>query len=118
MTRSAELDALVRGLERLLAALHNDPDSGWVATFEARLAEARSLAQADASTEDLTALARAVLSCFRGGMGSFNDYAPVYFDQVSGSWRVIPGLEEESALAHEVFERAAALRTVGSHESL
>jgi hypothetical protein len=118
MVQSAALDELIRSLEALVAALHCDPDPGWFDVFDARLARARSLATSAAPTVDVGELARDVLTCYRGGMGSFNDYAPVRYDEASGAWQVIPGLEHERELADDVHDKAVALLTSGSDASL
>jgi len=118
MVQSAALDELIRSLEALVAALRCDPETAWFEIFDARLAEARSLAGSAAPTIDVRQLARDVLDSFRGGMGSFNDYAPVRYEEASRAWQAIPGLEHERELADDVHDKAVTLLTSGSDASL
>lgn len=118
MVQSAALDELTNSLDALVAALARDPNSEWSAAFEALLVRALSLGHSTASASELKALARDVLACYRGGMGSFNDYAPVRYDPATRSWQTIPGLERERELAGLVHDQALSLLAFVSDASL
>ena len=76
MNRSEQLDTLVASLSELIVILSFDPRCQWLSHFEKCLSDANYL-RADGFTQNqLNELSGSVRSVF-GGMGSFNDYAPV-----------------------------------------
>ena len=106
--RSVQLQNLVAHLAALNEVLDLDPRCQWHRHFASCLHEARSLT-GHASQQQLNELSGSVMSVF-GGMGSFNDYAPVRSS--GGSFTVIPGMDSLTDVSGLVYESALALRVV------
>ena len=116
MNRAAQLDTLAASLMELTEVLSFDPRCQWRRHFELCLATARQLRATEFSQIQLNELSGSVRSVF-GGMGSFNDYAPVSLAQ-DGSVSVIPGMERLDQIAGQVHENALALMVVEGNHAL
>lgn len=103
-----KIDHLAKTLEALLAVLALDSDCAWREHFNACHTQACALRAKEPSQGELAELSRSVREVF-GGANSFNDYAPVGYDPHTRQVRVIPGMENVSALASAVYEAAGAL---------
>lgn len=113
MTRSAELESLVGSLGRLVDLLRLDSSCQWLQHFETCLRRAQQLLETRFIQASLDELSSSVMSVY-GGMGSFNDYAPMRFDPISGRYSHLPGAETFDDVATRVYEDAIALRTSGT----
>lgn len=116
MSRSAQLDTLAVSLMELTEVLSLDPRCQWRRHFEQCLSTTRQLRATEFSQNQLNELSGSVRSVF-GGMGSFNDYAPVAVAQ-GGSVSVIRGMERLDQIAGQVHESALALMVVEGNHAL
>lgn len=116
MNRSAQLDSLAVSLMELTQILSFDPQCQWRRHFEQCLATTRQLKATEFPQNQLNELSGSVRSVF-GGMGSFNDYAPVTLSQC-GSVSVIRGMEHLDQIAGQVHENALALMVVEGNNAL
>jgi hypothetical protein len=109
--RPAQLQNLVLHLSDLTRLLSLDPNCQWSRHFSECLSTAKWLSSAGASQRQLNQLSGSVMSVF-GGMGSFNDYAPVRPIK-NGTFSVIPGMESFTEVSGRVYDSAVALRVIG-----
>ena len=116
MNHSAQLDTLAVSLMELTEVLSVDPRCQWLRHFKQCLATARQLKVTEFSRNQLNELSGSVRSVF-GGMGSFNDYAPIAVAQDS-SVSVIRGMECLDHIARQVYENALALMIVEGNHAL
>jgi hypothetical protein len=107
MNRSRQLDTLIASLSALVAVLSLDPRCQWRKHFEECLFSANCLKTSGSAQSQLNELSGSVRSVF-GGMGSFNDYAPLSANP-NGSFHVIHGMERLDQSASAVYENALAL---------
>ena len=110
--RRQQLALLVESLRRLVAILRLDSACRWRTHFEAQLAQAEHLLADGFEPEQLHALSSSVCHVY-GGMGSFSDYFPGYYDPATGRCTLVPGTEDFSAASGAVYEQAQELRVVG-----
>jgi len=108
--RPAQLQNLIVHLLNLEQVLALDPTCQWAGHFSRCLSTAKWLASAGASQDQLNELSGSVMSVF-GGMGSFNDYAPVR-STGDGAFAAISGMEGLTNVSGLVYDSALALRTV------
>jgi len=108
--RPVQLQKLVTDLSDLMAILALDPQCQWTRHFSECLSTAKWLSSAGASPQQLNQLSGSVMSVF-GGMGSFNDYAPV-LPAGDGKFTVISGMETFTEASGRVYDSALALRAV------
>ena len=108
--RPAQLANLVSHLGDLEVVLAFDPNCQWSNHFSRSLSTAKWLSSAGASQQQLNELSSSVTSVF-GGMGSFNDYAPVR-PAGNGTYAVIPGMESLTEVSGRVYDSAVALRVI------
>lgn len=113
MNRSRQILELEASLGQLVEILHLDPQCQWRQHFESCLARAQNFVAGGFSQTELNELSSSVTQVY-AGVGSFNDYAPANYDQVSGRHVVISGAERFSEVAGQVHEQALALRVVGN----
>jgi hypothetical protein len=116
MDRTAQLDALIESLSELTKMLALDSSCQWSRHFEHCLVGARELRSNGFKQNDLNELSGSVRFVY-GGMGSFNDYAPVAAD-APGSFIVIRGMENLEVVANQVYERALNLMVTGNAHAL
>jgi hypothetical protein len=109
--RPAQLQNLVAHLDDLTRLLSLDAQCQWSRHFAECLSTAKWLSSAGASQQQLNQLSSSVMSVF-GGMGSFNDYAPVR-PIGNGKFAVISGMEELTDVSGRVYDSAVALRAIG-----
>ncbi|WP_408265267.1 DUF6966 domain-containing protein [Paraburkholderia sediminicola] len=111
MNKLSILDQLIDALASLVALLALDPGCQWRRKFESDLAIGRHLKDGAVGTVDLAALSASVRHVY-GGMGSFNDYAPVIYDAATRRYAPIPGTEDFDSIRGRVFDLALALIVV------
>jgi hypothetical protein len=109
-TRPLQLQNLVAHLADLERILAKDSSCQWTGHFSRCLSTAKWLSSAGASQDQLNDLSVSVMSVF-GGIGSFNDYAPVR-PVGDGSFATIPGMESLTDISASVYDSALSLRTV------
>jgi hypothetical protein len=74
MNSPIELLTLQRELKKLISVLQEDPESIWIAHFDACLKETNNMIErGNNSSRHARKISKAVLSVY-GGMGSFQDY--------------------------------------------
>jgi hypothetical protein len=108
--RPLQLQNLVAHLADLEQILAKDASCQWTGHFSRCLSTSKWLSSADASQDQLNDLSVSVMSVF-GGMGSFNDYAPVR-PVGDGTFAVIPGMESLANASANVYDSALSLRIV------
>lgn len=111
MDKLSILDQLIDALTSLVALLALDSGCQWERQIESGLATALDLKDAEIGTTDLVALSASVRHVY-GGMGSFNDYAPVIYDAATRRYARIPGTEDFDDIRGRVFDLALALIAV------
>ena len=110
--RHQQLASLIESLHRLVSILRLDASCQWRGHFESQLARAKRLFADGSEQEHLSELSSSI--CFvYGGMGSFNDYSPGFYDPTTKRYAPIPGTEDFSAASESVYERALELRVTG-----
>jgi len=92
--------------------LRMDGGYRWIAKFESDLRMCSSLIADGFSNEDLAELSNSITYVFQG-TGSFNDYAPSVYNEITGRYSAIPGTEEFEAVTSELFDLAVELRVSG-----
>jgi hypothetical protein len=116
MDRTTQLDALIESLSELTELLALDSSCQWRRHFENCLAGARELRSKGFEQSDLNELSGSVRYVY-GGMGSFNDYAPVAAN-ATGTFSVIRGMDGLEVIANHVYERALNLMVTGDDHAL
>jgi hypothetical protein len=112
MNKLSILDQLAEELARLVTLLSLDPSCQWVHKFKLDLEQTNRLKAMPFKSSDLAHLSASISQVY-GGMGSFNDYEPAWYDPATGRYAPIPGTEDFDALRGRVFDLARALITVG-----
>jgi hypothetical protein len=107
MERTNQLDELIEALSKLTEMLTLDSSCQWRRHFEHCLVNARELRSNGFEQSNLNELSGSIRYVY-GGMGSFNDYAPIAADE-TGSFSVIGGMEGMDVIANHVYERALNL---------
>ncbi|WP_428825190.1 DUF6966 domain-containing protein [Azonexus sp. IMCC34842] len=110
MNRSGQLNALIASLSELVEFLSLDQNCQWRRHFEYCLSRANDLKVLGFEQSQLNELSGSIRSVF-GGMGSFNDYAPLAANP-NGSFSVVPGMEHLERFSGKVYESALALMVV------
>ena len=113
MNRKKQLEELVETLENLVLILRLDQDCQWTDHFRNCLERAKRLRDSGFQQKELNLLSASVMSVY-GGMGSFNDYAPVLYSEEDGKASTIQGMEHLSDGSSLVYTRALALRVMES----
>ena len=116
MDRTTQLEALIESLSELTEMLALDSSCQWSRHFERCLVGARELRSNGFEQSDLNELSGSVRFVY-GGMGSFNDYAPVAADD-TGLFIVIRGMESLGVVANQVYERALNLMVTGDAHAI
>ncbi len=111
MDRVSQLDALIASLKELVEILANDPQCQWQKHFTDCLGCAEALRERGFDQQALNELSGSVRHVF-GGMGSFNDYAPVKADPAPPGFKLIDGMDRLAAVANQVYDRALELIVV------
>ncbi|MCG1046298.1 hypothetical protein IHE31_06155 [Mycetohabitans rhizoxinica] len=112
MNKFSTLDQLADTLLRLVNLLTLDPSCQWVHKFKLDLEQANRLKAMSFNSSDLAKLSASIRHVY-GGMGSFNDYEPTWYDSATGRYVPIKGTEDFDMLRKKVFDLAIALITVG-----
>ncbi|WP_157480942.1 MULTISPECIES: hypothetical protein [unclassified Lysobacter] len=111
MERHLQLETLEAHLDQLVAVLSRDPVCAWRRHFESCLSIANHLLSHGFTQQQLNELSGSTMSVY-GGMGSFNDYAPVT-QRSDGTYGLLPGMELIDTLSGKVYQSALALRVSG-----
>ena len=111
MNKRDVLDQLIDALADLVALLALDPKCPWRKTFASNLELARRMKGGPLGADELAALSASIRHVY-GGMGSFNDYAPVIYDAATRRHAVIPGMDGLNKITSQVFSLAVDLITV------
>jgi len=108
MNDITKLEHLIFSLEVFLKTLEHDSECQWTESFRGNLSQCQCLLLKGFTDRQLHDLGRSITSVY-GGMGSFNDYFPGKYNETTGRYEEISGMENFEEQSRSVFESAQAL---------
>lgn len=109
MKKNESLKKLSKRLLQLIEILDKDPKCQWYNKFKSDYDKSLSLLTQQSDDREIDLLCDSIIYVFQG-MGSFNDYAPLKYNSLTGTYEPLQGIESYEEIVNDIYELARTLR--------